>query len=126
MPTIIDHAGAQTKANPNSPSHSPAPTLTAQAMHGDDEHNPALHSTFDPALFDQLVYACVKRVPRGCVTTYGKSAASHNFSSIRSRGAAHNTLFLPRHFPQFQDTSPASATTPSMLDRWGRPCGASP
>lgn len=75
-PTIIDHAGAQTKANPNSPSHSPAPTLTAQAMHGDDEHHPALHSTFDPALFDQLVYACVKRVPRGRVTTYGKSAAS--------------------------------------------------
>jgi hypothetical protein len=32
MPTIIDHAGAQTKANPNSPSHSPAPTLTAQGV----------------------------------------------------------------------------------------------
>ena len=46
-------------------------------MHDDDNGNRfALHSTFDPVLFDRLVYACVKRVPRGRVTTYGKSAAN--------------------------------------------------
>ena len=120
MPTIIDHAGAQTKANPNSPSHSPAPTLTAQAMHGDDEHNPALHSTFDPALFDQLVYACVKRVPRGRVTTYGKAAANPQFV-FPLPSFPHSILFPPHT----KDTLPACATTPSMLDTLDKPCGAS-
>ena len=64
MPVIVFQARAQSPLNP--PPHPPT------AMHDDDHDHPALHSTFDPALFDQLVNACVKRVPRGRVTTYGK------------------------------------------------------
>lgn len=58
--------------------HPHSPPLAADPREVDmhDDHLSATHSTFDPALFEELVYACVNRVPRGRVTTYGKSTAN--------------------------------------------------
>lgn len=88
-------------------------------MH-DDHHHPAPHSTFDPALFDQLVYSCVNRVPRGRVTTYGKSTATHDFFSA----FFPHYPFLPHQLPT-QDTLRAFVTIQSTRDTLEMPCDAS-
>ncbi|GAB5034381.1 o6-methylguanine-dna methyltransferase [Nannochloropsis oceanica] len=65
-----------------------------------DDHLSATHSTFDPALFEELVYACVNRVPRGRVTTYGHIARlCHHPKHARHVGKALQRLPSNTHVP---------------------------